>query len=173
MQASIAQPSHSQPHFLGRHKQEHYLRYFTKLDADAEKVLEDIYQLAQHRQTQGSHVITAMAGAMKHPAIRPLVLQNIAIRLWIKLGERLQSDQKRQQLEEVLEDFHVALDAFMGKISLDEAERLRETKAHDPTHAMTPQEKAERRDEQMEAALKFREQTKPVIDNIKAKNRKK
>src|SRR6478609_2773374 len=77
----------------------------------------------------GRHVRVAMVESLSHPALAEWVRMNLALRIGLKLAQTTQQKRRADRLEAVLEAFHVASEAFIYSISLEEAEVLRLKKA--------------------------------------------
>ncbi len=78
---------------------------------------------------RGDHVRLAMTEALIHPGVAYWVRINLSVRVMQKLAESTGFKEKAHQLAEVLEDFHVASDAFARACSIEEAQRLRRQRA--------------------------------------------
>jgi hypothetical protein len=102
-------------------RQHHYIRLFETMDSMSMQMLRRIYQLSKHTHGGGQHVIEALIGAMRSPLIFRLVRENIVLRSALAVA-RTQGDTARaHHIEGLLEDFHIALDAYMQDLSLAEA----------------------------------------------------
>lgn len=99
---------------MGKQRQEHYVNVFQKLEPDAQRALKDIYHQAhKDGREMGRHVVMAMVASVKYPDLFKFTLSNIVVRLMLK---RFQLDgdwRKALHMQEVLDDFHLALDAFV------------------------------------------------------------
>lgn len=151
------------PRFEGRDRQKVYMKCLRRMDPPSQEELRQIYNLAQHRQNIGQHVLRAMQAAARYPAIFKLIVINISLRLKARMAQNNQDKDKQARFEESLEDFHVALDAFMKGLSLEEAEAARDHEPHDPGPV---REKVETDEAFFEDLQVFKDNIRPVLHRI-------
>ncbi len=108
-----------------------FLAILEAMDADSRCSFLKIYRLAP-RGNEGSqpafsghHVRLAMMEGLRHPGVAYWVRLNLAIRVAKKLCETTGLEERAERLAIVLEDFHVAADAFAYKIPVCQAEANR------------------------------------------------
>ncbi len=161
--------------FGGEKRQRYYLDYFTALDPDSRQVLRRIYGMATNPDTLPMHVILAMTEAVRNPSIFRLAVQNLSLRMSLKRALRDNAAEKAEKLHETLEDFHVALDAFVGGISLEEAVRLRTLKQERKrAESAGRHERREGISEKMlEDVLRFKEQFRPILEKFRRQDSRK
>lgn len=106
-------------------RQQYYLERFERLDPDGQKALHRIYAMAIRQETLPRHVVLAMTAAARNPGIFHLVVQNLSLRMSLNRAFHQNACEKAATLHAILEDFHIALDAFIGKVSLEDANRRR------------------------------------------------
>jgi hypothetical protein len=111
--------------FQGRGHQESYLKRFDNLDPSGQEALKQIYRLAHKSGGGGQHIIQTAVAALKYPLIMQFARENVMLRVALNLARKNQDAAEIAKVEEALEDFHVALDAFNHRISLAEAEDKR------------------------------------------------
>ncbi len=165
--------------FQGMTRQKTFLDNFNGMQPLCQKALRDIYCFANNGDdADGRHVVMAMTSAARFPEIFRLVLMNIVVRLQIKHHEKVRNHQKADRLKETLEDFHVALDAFMNPgLSLEEVARRRQAReAHRPP---APEFDLARlplvmHDDALSRDIhSFKRQARPAVERVKAHHRKK
>lgn len=99
---------------MGKERQQHYLEAFNALEPKAQQALKDIYyQAHQGGKEMGRHVVMAMVAAVRYPELFRFTLSNIVVRLMLKRFQLDKDLEKALQMQEVLDDFHVALDDFV------------------------------------------------------------
>jgi hypothetical protein len=105
-------------------------RFLAILDAmnpDSKQAFQKIYMLApktgQARSSilVGHHVRVAMIEALAHPQLAYWVKMNLAIRVSRKLAQTTGNIDKAHRLTELLEEFHIAVEAFIHKIPIEQA----------------------------------------------------
>lgn len=165
--------------FQGMTRQKTFLKGFNGMSPSCQGALRDIYRFASDGDdADGRHVVLAMTSAARFPEIFRLVLMNIVVRLQIKHHERVENREKADRLKETLEDFHVALDAFMNPgLSLEEAARRRREK-EGPRLSPPALELAGGSLVMPDEALSrdihhFKHRARPTVERVKALNRKK
>jgi hypothetical protein len=103
----------TQVSFMGKQRQESYLKTFQALGPEARKALMDIYDQAHKGEKEmGRHVPMAMVASVRYPELFRFTLSNIVLRLLVKRFQLEGDWRKMLQMQEVLDDFHVALDQF-------------------------------------------------------------
>ncbi len=119
---------------MSRSRQRYYLNYFEIMDPPSREALSAIYHLAHDAsQSIGQHVLCAMHYSVKNPALFRLTIQNVSLRLALKYAYQRSQTHKVAQLTQALEDFHIALDAFMLGLSLPEVELMRQARPYVPS----------------------------------------
>lgn len=76
-------------------------------------------------KTAGKHVRFAMMEALTNPEVAYWVRMNLALRVGRKFAQTTGRLQKAAAIEDVLESFHVAADAYVLAISLEDASARR------------------------------------------------
>jgi hypothetical protein len=124
--------------FCGLNRQAKYLAVFDSMPNEAQCALQEVYHLAMQAQGGGSHVLMAYLYATQYPEIARLVIENVVLRFRLT---QVRNTQTGNQIQQRLEDFHIALEAFVSCISLDDAEeKRRQQKEHPPCHWVPKQE---------------------------------
>jgi len=107
---------------------ERFLTILEAMNPEAQRVFRRIYALApkggQHRTSSmltGHHVRVAMIESLAHPQIAYWVRMNLAMRVARKFCQTTGRQDKVARLNALLEEFHIAADAFVLKLSLDMA----------------------------------------------------
>jgi hypothetical protein len=106
---------------------ERFLSILEAMTPEAQRVFRRIYALApkagQHRISMltGHHVRVAMIESLAHPQIAYWVRMNLAMRVARKFCQTTGRQDKVARLNTLLEEFHIAADAFVLKLSLDMA----------------------------------------------------
>ncbi len=102
--------------FMGYQRQSRFLDSFRKMKPAAQDAMRDIYaQAHQGPNGVGRHVIMAMVSAVRHPDLFRFTLANILVRFSLKRATVNGDSQRAILMQEVLDDFHAALDEFMGR----------------------------------------------------------
>lgn len=100
--------------FMGYQRQRHYIEAFQALQPDAQQALMDIYHQAHKGgREMGRHVVMAMVAAVRYPELFRFTLSNIVLRLMHKRFQLEGDWRKMLQMQDVLDDFHLALDEFV------------------------------------------------------------
>ncbi len=111
-----------------------FLKQMQQMSPGAEHVFRDIYAQAPHQNTpdknnssgnahrphKGHHVRQAMMAALIHPEIAYWSRMNLAVRVARKLAQTTGQHHTVARLEQTLEAFHRAADAFVLKQSIAE-----------------------------------------------------
>lgn len=106
-----------------------FLKQMRQMSPSAEQVFRDIYAQAPHQNTpdknvssgnvhrppKGHHVRQAMMAALIHPEIAYWSRMNLAVRVARKLAQTTGQHHTVARLEQTLEAFHRAADAFVLK----------------------------------------------------------
>jgi hypothetical protein len=108
--------------FQSRRRQEHYLRMLNRLEGESRQSFELIYRLALTPGRTPEHITQAAIEAIKHPVIYMFAKDNILLRVLLKVARKRQDKRLIQKVEDILEDFHIATDAFMMDLSLSDSE---------------------------------------------------
>lgn len=111
--------------FLGRTRQEQYLRRFQRFDAPTAKAFKEIYAMALNPSTRVQHVIRTAIESTRLPALFAIAKENIVSRMVRTMSRYTGDAALEKRVDEKIEDFHVAADAYFHHISLDEAETRR------------------------------------------------
>jgi hypothetical protein len=104
---------------------ERFLEMLEKMSPDSQRAFRKIYKLAPKEKVKpmsifsGHHVRVAMMEALIHPQIAYWVKMNLAFRVARKLSQTTSRLDKAERLSALLEEFHIATDAFILKISID------------------------------------------------------
>ena len=131
LRVSLAQNAHLFLHpkrqsvaFMGIERQRHYLNAFHNMESGAQRALMDIYQQAHHQndREKGRHVIMAMVASVRYTELFRFTVSNIVIRMMLKRFWVEKDLNKALQMQEVLDDFHHALDEFV--LSKNQAKNL-------------------------------------------------
>lgn len=112
--------------FNGLERQQSYLKRLKQLTPPARNAFETIYNEAVATQGGGGHIVRAAIAAMNLPEIFGLARENLVMRLQLSRARAKHDEPKVKRLEERLEDFHIAADAFIGQVSLDTAAHQRQ-----------------------------------------------
>ncbi len=124
--------------FCGMRRQAKYLETFHHMPEEAQSALREIYHLAMQSQGGGSHVLIAYLYATKYPDIARLVIENVVLRFRLT---QVRNTLTENQIQQRLEDFHIALEAFVSGIPLKTAEQNRlNIKDNLPCHWVPKQE---------------------------------
>lgn len=99
--------------FQGVARQEGYLKRLQALTPPARDAFASIYAEAVETRGGGGHIVNAAIWAMRLPEIFGLARENLVMRLQLSRARAKQDADKVQRLEERLEDFHVAADAYV------------------------------------------------------------
>lgn len=162
--------------FQGEARQKSFLENFNTMRPPCQEALKDIYTFANGGDDrEGRHVIHAMCSAARFPEIFRLVIMNIVVRLMIKQNDAAGHPEKADRLRETLEDFHVALDAFMNPgLTLEEAARLREVGAHTKEGDGQAEAKPFAMQDHglREEIHQFKQQARPTVARVKAQSRR-
>lgn len=116
--------------FQSRSRQKHYLNYFDQMSSGCSDALKGVYAQSQNPDGGGLHVLQAISEGVKHPALFRLVRENVLLRSAMALAKARNEEEKANRIEAILEDFHIALDAYMLGIPLEAATARREAKLH-------------------------------------------
>lgn len=122
------EPSHTPKptaHDPCRRRQERYLNMLVTMDPAEQKAFKTIYGLAQNRKGGGEHVIQAAIESVKHPGIFQVAKENIMIRSILAFARSQKQTAMIEKMETILEDLHIAMDAFMHGLSLEKAREYR------------------------------------------------
>lgn len=158
--------------FMGYQRQVKYLESFRGMDSSAQEALRDIYRQAHQDQQgdrHGRHIILAMRAAIRYPIIFKLTLSNILIRLSLKNAMVRQDTPQVNRLQEVLEDFHKALDAFMHPDKALQPQTDTACPREDLTSKLSILEHPEILDE----LRRFKQQATPSLERLKQANARK
>ena len=107
--------------FQGVQRQQRFLTRLQALTPPARDAFAQIYTEAVATHGGGGHVVRAAMWAMQLPEIFGLARENLVTRLQLSRARAKHDERRVSQLGERLEDFHVAADAFMRGITVDEA----------------------------------------------------
>lgn len=158
--------------FQRRSRQQHYLRYFNGMDEKSQRALHQIYQAALNTEGGAQHVIRAMTSALEYSSIHRLARENIALRSAMVWAKAAMQPEKAERIAEMLEDFHVALDAYMQNLSLAEAVVWREKVAASRKNcARFPSGISIVPDWDLEELGLFKAQIRPVLRKLRMKQR--
>jgi hypothetical protein len=105
-----------------------FLRILETMTAESQQSFRKIYELAPRKHsafTRGHHVRVAMVEAVLHSGIAYWVKMNLAIRIALKFSKMTGHQSKARRLTDLLEAFHAAADAFILKISVEQATQHR------------------------------------------------
>jgi hypothetical protein len=108
-----------------------FLSLLEQMTPETRQAFHKIYELApkagQARSTftVGHHVRVAMVEALTHPHIAYWVKMNLALRVTRKLAQTTGQTEKAERLTSLLEAFHVAVDAFLFDLTIEQALRHR------------------------------------------------
>lgn len=99
-----------------------FLKQMRQMSPRSEQVFREIYAQAPKKspdeKTQslprGQHVRLAMIAALTHPEIAYWTRMNLAVRVARKLAQTTGQHNTAQRLEQTLEAFHQAADAFVA-----------------------------------------------------------
>ncbi len=166
--------------FQHRARQTHYLRYFEAMSPEARQALQTIYDAAQATEGGAQHVLHAMQSGLHHPDIFRLARENIALRAAMAWARTIQDDARCQQIAAILEDFHIALDAFMGDLSLEAAAKrrteleasqdpMRCSKFPESWNLNPPPGWREALDGQLTDIAQFKSRIRPVLQKLRQK----
>ena len=125
MVSSVSQSWLSKLRFKGLERQQSYLKRMEALTPPAREAFDAIYTEAVATQGGGGHIVRAAIAAMSLPEIFGLARENLVMRLQLSRARAKHDASKVKRLEERLEDFHVAADAFMRAVPLDVAAQQR------------------------------------------------
>jgi hypothetical protein len=101
-----------------------FLERLNAMDEGSQVAFRRIYTLSPHGAgfaAIGEHVRVAMVEALSHAPIAQWVRLNLALRVSLKLSQTTRQVLRAQRLEASLEDFHIASEAYIFRISLSEA----------------------------------------------------
>ena len=105
-----------------------FLKMMENMNIESRQSFRKIYRMVPSGSSmfaKGHHVRVAMMEAVLHPQIASWVRINLAIRVGLKLAKVAGRTTKVQQLNSVLEAFHIAADAFMQSSSVEQTMRQR------------------------------------------------
>lgn len=111
--------------------QRQVLRFLGMMEAmspESRQSFRKIYSLAPRRGNvfaKGSHVRLAMTEAVLHPQIAAWVRINLAVRVGLKFAKVTGRKTQVQRLDDLLEAFHIAADAFVLDLSIEKAMQRR------------------------------------------------
>lgn len=110
--------SHRQPKTPASPTQaQQFLERMRQMSPGAEQIFREIYAQAPHGNThslpRGHHVRHAMVAALTHPEIAYWCRMNLAVRVARKLAQTTGQHTTLQRLDQTLEAFHRAADAFV------------------------------------------------------------
>ncbi|WP_373531075.1 hypothetical protein [Vampirovibrio sp.] len=117
----------------------HFLSLMQRMQPDTQRAFLTIYQWAPHtaespaKRLKGDHVRLAMMEALLHPEMAYWVRLNLAVRVARKLAQTTGNATKLQKLDDTLEAFHVAADAFALQIPLSASQAQRQGRAKPKT----------------------------------------
>lgn len=114
-------------------RQARYLADMNRMSPACQAALAGIFQLAMSPEGGGSHVLQAYIESAKHPIIYRFSMENIIMRFQLAQAKRQHNAAKEADLSVRLEDFHIAVEAFVLGNSLDvTAQNRASRKAHPP-----------------------------------------
>ena len=129
-----------------------------------------------HSISSGRHVRTAMLEALQHPQIAYWVRMNLALRVARKFSQVTGQAEQLARLETLLEDFHVASEAFIFKLPVEQVALRRKQKQEavlpitalqSPIPGLIPPEIS---DEDLAGILQFKQRVIPgFIQGIRQK----
>lgn len=115
---------------------ERFLTLMRNMEPAAQRAFLTIYELAPHSagspsiRLKGDHVRLAMVEALLNPGVAYWVRLNLAVRVARKLAQTTGNSARLEKLDETLEAFHVAADAFALRMPLAMALTQRQPKAN-------------------------------------------
>jgi hypothetical protein len=123
--------------FSGLSRQAKYVSTFQAMPSNAQAALKEIYHLAMQAHGGGSHVLMAYLYATQYPEIARLVIENVVLRFRLT---QIKNTSTGADIQQRLEDFHVALAAFVSDISLEAAQTCRQQNQNHPPCHWVPKE---------------------------------
>jgi hypothetical protein len=103
---------------------ERFLMIMQAFTPESRRSFQKIYRLApsgSSPQARGKHVRVAMMEAVRHPQIAYWVRVNLAVRVRLKLARVTNRPGQVERLTALLEAFHIAADAFVLNLSIEQA----------------------------------------------------
>lgn len=121
-----------------------FLELLNAMNAEAQRAFRHIYTLAPKGEKQhysrlsGKHVRVAMMESLNHPQIAYWVRMNLAVRVARKFAQTTGQQKQLERLNHLLEEFHIASDAFVLKLSLEMAQAHRQQRQSQQKGATLP-----------------------------------
>lgn len=104
---------------MAESRRQGYLDLFHRMEPGARNAFRKIYRIAKSGDPDGRHVVLAMIASARHPSICKLSMSNLMIRMALKQALQEGDLFRAEHYSAVLEDFHAAMDEFMGEIACE------------------------------------------------------